>query len=206
MKPHSPPEHTHVDTQRPGQRVSEPLVRRADGAGEKAEADLHGAAGWPGAQPCPSPSNRKAVCVSPATAHAAPVGASCAPRAGHRGREPGLLLPSLPFQGVQPPRCPLPQSPPLSGPRLPPPGPWDQAPHGLAGAGRQPAPPRPAPTAALPKRSPERGMTSGPRKARSVCTAWSKWPVELQREASSSASRRRCGESPSGRRGLPSLR
>lgn len=145
MKPHSPPEHTHVDTQRPGQRVSEPLVRRADGAGEKAEADLHGAAGWPGAQPCPSPSNRKAVCVSPATAHAAPVGASCAPRAGHRGREPGLLLPSLPFQGVQPPRCPLPQSPPLSGPRLPPPGPWDQAPHGAGRGGEaaRPTPPRP---------------------------------------------------------------
>lgn len=85
-------------------------------------------------------------------------------------------------------------------------GPGTRLLRGRAGAGRQPAPPRPAPAAALPKRSPERGMTSGPRKARSVCTAWSKWPVELQREASFSASRRRCGESPSGRRGLPSLR
>ena len=68
--------------------------RWGEGGGRPAQGSWDGR----GHDPASVPQTEKPICVSPATAHAVPVGASCAPQAGHRGQgaRAAAALPALP--------------------------------------------------------------------------------------------------------------
>ena len=132
----------------------EPLVTVTGARGSEGQTALGrgrrqtraGQLGWPGARPCLCPPNRKAHLCEPRHSTRGTCGCQlCSPGRTPGAGSQGCCCPPCPSQVMQPPRCPLPQSPPLSGPRLPPPGPWDRAPQDAGGGGKvaRPAPPRP---------------------------------------------------------------